>query len=219
MIFLKAQGISGLLRRNDQPKFTQAEAEIYEEEELDKLFAACDPEEQLWYEFFLMTGMRDQEVRYCYWSDVNFATSEVRVSHKPDINWTPKTYKERTIWIPEELAVSLKQWKEKATCKLVFHTRTGNPKHDFLLSLKNVAKRAKLDPSNFWLHKFRATFATWHLRNEEDIYTVMGWMGHTNMNSMQPYLKRSRTLRTRARVNDTFKKTAGRFFCASTSLP
>ena len=51
---------------------------MYEKEELDKLFAACDAEERLWYEFFLMTGMREQEVMYTYWTDVNFAAS-----HRP----------------------------------------------------------------------------------------------------------------------------------------
>lgn len=74
----------------DRPKFTQEEAEIYEEEDLNKLLAACDEEERLWYKFFLMTAMRDQEVRYCYWSDVRFAANEVRVGHKPDMGWTPK---------------------------------------------------------------------------------------------------------------------------------
>jgi hypothetical protein len=31
-----------------------------------------------------MTGMREQEVMYCYWSDINFNGSTARVSHKPD---------------------------------------------------------------------------------------------------------------------------------------
>ena len=84
---------------NDRPKFTQEEAEIYEQEDLNKLWAACDKKERLWYKFFLMTGMRDQEVRYCYWSDVRFAANEVRVSHKPDMGWTPQMYKEGTITI------------------------------------------------------------------------------------------------------------------------
>jgi len=53
---------------------------MYEHEELDKLFKACNEAERLWYEFFLMTGMREQEVMYLYWSDVNFAASTVRVS-------------------------------------------------------------------------------------------------------------------------------------------
>jgi hypothetical protein len=42
-----------------------------------------------------MTGMREQEVMYTYWSDVNFVASTVRVTQKPDRGWTPKAYKER----------------------------------------------------------------------------------------------------------------------------
>src|ERR1039457_992897 len=66
MTFLKSQGIRGLVGKNDWPRYTEEEPKIYETEELDKLFAACDAEERLWYEFFLMTGMREQEVMYCY---------------------------------------------------------------------------------------------------------------------------------------------------------
>ena len=64
MAFLKANGIRGLVGKNDWPRYTEEEPEMYEKEELDKLFAACDAEERLWYEFFLMTGMREQEVMY-----------------------------------------------------------------------------------------------------------------------------------------------------------
>src|SRR5438094_6414996 len=64
MTFLKANGIRGLVGKNDWPRYTEEEPEIYELEELDKLLAACDEEERLWYEFFLMTGMREQEVMY-----------------------------------------------------------------------------------------------------------------------------------------------------------
>jgi integrase/recombinase XerD len=76
MSFLKANGIRGLVGKNDWPRFTEEEPEIYEKEELDKLFAKCDPEERLWYEFFLMTGMREQEVMYTYWSDINLSTRQ-----------------------------------------------------------------------------------------------------------------------------------------------
>jgi hypothetical protein len=47
MTFLKAQGIRGLAGKNDWPRFTEEEPEIYEQEELDKLLAACDAEERL----------------------------------------------------------------------------------------------------------------------------------------------------------------------------
>src|SRR6202140_2568048 len=93
MSFLKANGIRGLMKKNDWPRYTEEEPEMYEQEELGKLFKACDAKERFWYEFFLMTGMREQEVMYTYWPDINPAASTVRVSHKPDRGWTPKAHK------------------------------------------------------------------------------------------------------------------------------
>ena len=97
---------------------------------------------------------------HVYRSDVNFAASTVRVSHKPDRGWTPKAYKEREIPIPAKLVKSLKALKAKSdkTCGLVFPTAGCNPKLDFLDCLKACAEGAKLDEDDFWLHKFRATF-------------------------------------------------------------
>jgi len=206
MSFLKAQGIRGLVGKNDWPRFTEEEPEIYEQEELDKLFAKCDAEERLWYEFFLMTGEREQEVMYTYWSDVNFTASIVRVSHKPDRAWTPKAYKEREIPIPSKLVRSLKAWKKKADkiCGLVFPTSGCNPKLDFLDGLKAVAERANLDKENFWLHKLRATFATWSLWAGVDLRTVQQWLGHSDMESTMRYLKPSRSQHVRDKVNEIF---------------
>jgi integrase len=206
MSFLKANGIRGLVGKNDWPRYTEEEPEIYEQEELDKLFVACDVEERLWYEFFLMTGMREQEVMYTYWSDVNLAASTVRVSHKLDRGWTPKAYKEREIPIPSKLAKSLKAWKAKSDkgCNLVFPTAGCNPKLDFLDGLKAVADRAKLDKADFWLHKFRATFATRCLWAGVDLRTVQQWLGHSDMESTMRYLKPSRSRHVREKVNEIF---------------
>jgi integrase/recombinase XerD len=206
MTFLKANGIRGLVGKNDWPRYTEEEPEMYEPEELDKLFKTCDAEERLWYQFFLMTGMREQEVMYAYWSDVNFAAATVRVSHKPDRGWTPKAYREREIPIPSKLAKSLKAWKAKAekTCSLVFPTAGCNPKLDFLDCLKTVAEHAKLDKDNFWLHKFRATFATRCLWAGVDLRTVQQWLGHSDMESTMRYLKPSRSQQVREKVNVIF---------------
>jgi integrase len=206
MSFLKAHGIRGLVGKNDWPRFTEEEPEVYEQEELDKLFAQCDPEERLWYEFFLMTGEREQEVMHTYWTDVNLTASTVRVSHKPDRGWTPKAYKEREIPIPVKLVKSLKAWKGKSdkSCSLVFPTAGCKPKLDFLDGLKDVAERAKLDTENFWLHKFRATFATWSLWAGVDLRTVQQWLGHSDMESTMRYLKPSRSQHVRDKVNEIF---------------
>src|SRR5271169_527529 len=122
MSFLKANRIGGLASKNDWPRYVEDEPEIYEREDLDKLFAACDPDERLWFEFFLMTGMREQEVMFTYRSDVNFTASTIRVTHKPELGWSPKAYKEREIPIPEKLTKSLKAHKADRSCKLLFPT-------------------------------------------------------------------------------------------------
>ena len=185
MSFLKAQRIRGLVTKNDRPRYTDEEPEVYEREELDTLFAACDAEERLWFEFFLMTGMREQEVIYTYWGDISFAKCTVKVSHKPDRDWTPKAYKEREIPIPAKLVKNLKPLKAKSdkTCGPVFPTAGCKPKLDFLDGLKAIAERANLNPENFWLHKFRATFATWSLWAGVDLRTVQLWLGHKDIES------------------------------------
>jgi len=207
MTFLKAQGIRGLVGKNDRPRYTEEEPEIYEEEELEKLFAACNAEERLWFEFFLMTGLREQEVMHTYWSDVNFASATVRVSHKPDRGWTPKAYKEREIPIPNKLVASLKTWKSARAdrnCGFVFPTSGCNIKLDFLDCLKAVAKRAKLKEEDFLLHKFRATFATWSLWAGVDLRTVQSYLGHSDLESTMRYLKPSRSKEARAKQNEVF---------------
>jgi integrase len=206
MAFLKANGIRGLVSKNDWPRYTEEEPEMYEQEELDKLFNACNEQERLWFEFFLMTGMREQEVMYTYWSDVNFAASTVRVSHKPDRNWTPKAYKEREIPIPAKLVKKLKALKARAdkACGLVFPTSGCNPKLDFLDCLKACAERAELDRDDFWLQKFRSTFATRCLWAGVDLRTVQQWLGHSDMESTMRYLKPSRSEKVREKVNEIF---------------
>jgi integrase/recombinase XerD len=77
---------------------------------------------------------------------------------------------------------------------------------NFLDDLKTVAERANLDQDNFWLHKFRATFATRHLWNGVDLRTVQMWLGHSDMESTMRYLKPSRSQTVKDKVNSTFSE-------------
>jgi hypothetical protein len=51
-----------MVKKDDWPRYVEEETEVCERAELDTLFAGCDAKERLWFEFFLMTGMREQEV-------------------------------------------------------------------------------------------------------------------------------------------------------------
>ena len=202
--FLRAHKIK-VHEAGDVPRFVEEEPEVYEKEDLDAFFAACAPHEKLCFEFFLMTGMREQEVMHACWKDIKFADCVVRVSHKPELGWTPKAYKEREIPIPAKLAAALKKLQVKSNgCPLMFPTAGCRPKLDFLDCCKAIAKRAKLNKDDFWLHKFRATFATRCLWAGVDLRTVQLWLGHSDMESTMRYLKPSRSQKTRDRVNEIF---------------
>ncbi|MBZ5571796.1 MAG: site-specific integrase [Acidobacteriia bacterium] len=150
--------------------------------------------------------MREQEVMHVSWSDVNLTRHTVTVRYKPEYGFSPKNYQEREIPIPAKLVKDLKDWKAKATagCDLLFPTNGCRPKLDFLDCLKAGAERAKLQKQDFWLHKFRATFATWSLWAGVDLRTVQQWLGHSDMESTMRYLKPSRSQQVREKVNEIF---------------
>lgn len=206
MSFLKMNDVRGLVKKNDWPRYTEDEPEVYDRAELDKFFAACDAAERLCFEFFLMTGLREQEVMYATWDDVNLSRGAVVVRYKPEYGFSPKNYKGREIPIPKKLVESLKQAKAKAKdgCPLLFPTSGCKPQSHFLAFCKAITTRAGLNPNDFWLHKFRATFATWALWAGVDLRTVQQWLGHSDMESTMRYLKPNRSQAVREKVNAMF---------------
>jgi integrase/recombinase XerD len=221
---LKANGIQGLLRKRDWPKFVDPMRPMYETEELNALLAACNDRERVLFLFYLLTGMRKKEVRYCSWRDVDFQNHVVRVTAKPQWGFKPKNKEEREIPIPEALLTELKVHKERQsaaqkTCNLVFPTATGEPDRKHELKLKRIAYRAGLNCgrctsrhgnaclkggycSNWFLHKFRHTFATQNLQDHVcDIRTLQQWLGHNDLASTMVYLKAVRSKDVVARIN------------------
>jgi integrase len=212
IIFLKAvKHLAALeLVKGDRPPKLEKKVVIYEREELERLFAACSDTERTWFDFFLMTGLREQEVQHTYWDDVNLKQRTVTVTHKPDRGWMPKAYKERDVPIPQKLVDRLREFKgdREPGCELLFPTRGCNVKLDFLDCLKAVARRAKLNPNKFKLHKFRATYATWSLRAGNDLRTVQSWLGHSDLESTMRYLKPEHSQSVRAAVDRTWDEPA-----------
>jgi integrase/recombinase XerD len=208
LTFLKAFGIEKLANKRDWPKYVTEEPESYEDDELEKFFAACDLEQKVFFEFYLMTGFRKKEVAFCTWRDVDLRAGVVRVTAKPGHGFKPKNQEEREVPIPDRLVQSLKAWaKDRNGSEFVFPTRNGTPrKHrtQLLELCKDVAERAGLDPDDFWLHKFRATFATKHLQAGVDLRTVQLWLGHKDLESTMRYLKPARGKGVREKVNATF---------------
>jgi integrase/recombinase XerD len=92
------------------------------------------------------------------------------------------------------------------TTRLVFPTDEGKVEGHFLRICKAVAHRLGQDPSNFWLHKFRDTFATWALRRGVDIRTVQHWLGHASIEMTQRYLAPEQGEQAQRQINQAFSE-------------
>lgn len=210
MTFLESQGIPKLLGKNDKPRFVEIEVEIYEDNQLIDLYKVCSLYHRMLYDFLLMTGFREQEAMHVTWDNIRFGANIVEMRWKPQFNWSPKAYKEREVPVPDELLRALEVYRKSLPAKLaapkarVFSTRSGKPDTHMIRALKRNAARAGLNPEDFWLHKFRATFATTHLRAGVDLKTVMAWMGQTTMESIIRYLKPARKDEVISKVNLSF---------------
>ena len=132
------------------------------------------------------------------WRDVDFRNSVVHVKAKAIWKFQPKNYEERVVPLPTAMIEQLqriKMQRDAVGSQLVFPNTKGKPDSGHIDVVKRVAYRAKLNCGQcvtkhgnkcaegpycqrFFLHKFRHTFATQHLRDGVDIRTLQGWMGH-----------------------------------------
>jgi integrase len=207
--FLHAQN-HPVVTRKDAPNYTETEIETYSTEELGQLFGACTPTERLVFQFFLGTGGREREVMFATWKDVDLSAGTFTVKAKPAMGFKPKDSEERTIPIPSSLVRDLKAWKAMhPKLLLIFPNGQDRPNGHLLRDLKNVALRGELNCGHcnsehfgkpvtcrdhavceqFYLHKFRHTFACMHLLAGVDVRTVQLWLGHSDLETTSCYLK------------------------------
>jgi integrase len=216
-----------VVTRKDAPDYTETEIETYSDEELGQLFSACTPAERLTFEFFLNTGCREREVAFATWKDVDLTAGTFSVKAKPAMGFKPKDSEERTVPIPDSLLASLKVWKAKnPTTLLIFPNGQGRPNGHLLRDLKKVALAGKLNCGHcksehfgkpatckthavceqFYLHKFRHTFACKALLSGIDVRTVQLWLGHSDLETTSCYLKAisGKQKGVREKVNNIF---------------
>ena len=186
--FLKRHGRNGITRELQLPERITSLPKEYREEDLCQFFEACYDLERVLFSTFLLTGFREQEVMYLFWSDINFQLRTVRVTAKPELGFYPKRWEERQIPAPAELIAELQKHTKRPNCQFVFPSPTGNREQHMLDRCKAVAKRARLDPTKFDLKTFRSTYATRMLRQGFDVRTVQHWMGHKSLETTMRYL-------------------------------
>jgi integrase len=186
--FSKRNGRPGITKQLQLPEQSLPLPKVYTEKELAKFLSACDTWELALFATFLLTGFREQEVMYLFWSDVSFQLRTVRVTAKPDLGFSPKRSEEREIPLHAELAKFLECHPRRGDARLIFPSPAGNREQNMLLKCKAVAERSGLDPTKFDLKTFRSTYCTRMLRFGFDVRTVQHWMGHKSLETTMRYL-------------------------------
>jgi integrase/recombinase XerD len=214
---LKKNGIKARLPKDEMPIVEEEDAVPYTNDELEKLFAAMTPEENIRYKFFLGTACRDKEVTFAAWQDIDFTKATYHVRKKEDVGFTPKSHESRIVPMPASLVALLKaRHRHPAHPRWIFVNNDGKPDNHFLRKLKRIALRAGLncgqckttvtkgkydrkrevevtcetDPvcEHWYLHRLRKTCATrWH-ENGIPVRKIQKWLGHKNLETTALYL-------------------------------
>jgi integrase len=154
----------------------------YSLEETDRLLDTCESFDKAIFATFLLTGLRDQELCYLTWTDIDLKKLTVRVTSKE--GFSPKDYEERIIPLPPDLVTLLKDLPRKS--EWVFPGSKGRRISHLLRRLKRIAKKAGVHHAT--LHKFRHTYATRLLEAGADVVTVQYLLGHSDLETTRQYL-------------------------------
>jgi len=202
-VFHLEQG-KGVITKKDYKRELQSSKvpEIFSKQEIDAMFAVMNEDEHLIFSVFYEAGLRKREWMHLEDTDLicnellpGVFNCEIHVESKPQWKYQTKTGTSRNVSISKELMDRLLCRKaEKRPSKLLFGTGNGKPDYHVWDRLKAIAKRAGIDPTTVWVHKWRATAATNWLRSKElggkgrDIGYVRQLLGHEDMKSVDHYI-------------------------------
>ena len=177
----------------DAPRYTEKPVETFSDTELARFLFACNERENAVFQTLARAGLREQELATLRRNDCVLETDApcIRITERPEYGFVPKWYAIRDVSIDPGLAATLKAWLKTHKRDLVFPNERLPKRVDghILRTCKALAKRAGMDPERFWLHKFRATYATQCLRHGMDLETLRKQMGHRDVESLRRYLE------------------------------
>lgn len=188
----------------DAPRYVERAVETYTPDELARFMAACGPHEEAIFQTFLRAGLREQELSTLRRQDcvLNEPAPCLKVVERPEYGFTPKWYQIRGVSIDPSLAATLSAWLRSHPHRLVFPALMGatapheaeprpegKPDGHLLRLCQRVARRAGMDTDKFWLHKFRANYATHCLRKGMDLETLRAQLGHRDTESLRRYIE------------------------------
>jgi integrase len=213
--FLRFCKVDTSFMKGIAPTYEDTLPTIYDPSQVKAIREAADPYMRLVVDMALKLGLREQELLFSEWSDVDWNQSVYRVQGKPSRGFAVKDKQQRDVPIPADLLTILSQWhKTNPKSALIIGTASDKPNKHLLRTLKRLAKRTglncgkcdgckgKLGECSEWtLHEFRRTYITTLLRSGLDLKTVQHYAGHSDLASTMRYLRPASTSETQDRIN------------------
>lgn len=121
-------------------------------------------------------------------SELKFVTVEAVRKGKTEVF---NKGKRRMIFLPSKLCQILKRYIQKWQIEsgAVFVTKTGNPldRSNIWRNMKNLCKKAGIDPLKVFSHNLRHLFARMFYAQEKDAYRLADVLGHSSINTTRIY--------------------------------
>lgn len=193
---------------NEAPKFVEKPVEIYSNEDLTNFFFLCNQREAAVFQTLHRAGLRETELTTLRRQDCRLDGSApfLNISERPEYGFVPKWYAIRKVNIDPVLVNLLRDWLKTHEFELVFPTPLGAVDGHILRLCKRVAQRARLNPKDWHLHKFRSTFATHCLRKGMDLETLREQLGHRDTESLRRYIKALKSDDRAEKVNEVWRE-------------
>jgi integrase len=201
-----------------KPKYEKKVVTTYGEGDVGAILQAAqaaDPTLSLALEMALKLGLREQEVMYAEWGDVDQEASVFRVQGKERWGFKVKDSEQREVPVPTDLLERLREHRSAhPKTRLIVGTAKGRPNGHFLRGLKRLAKRVGLncgacrgcrgkneECQQWTLHKLRRTYATALLRAGVDVRTVQAFAGHADLETTLRYLRPASAGESQQKIN------------------
>lgn len=188
------------------PKYERKKVSVYSPAEIKSIRAAADPYMRMVIDLALKLGLREQEIAYAEWADVDAHHATFRVQSKVRKEWRfmPKDAEQRVIPVPADMLQELATWRElHPDTTLIVGNNDDAPEGHLLRKLKTLARNAELnckrcegcsregalaECERWFLHKFRATYLTKIVRSM-DLESARKFAGHSDIQTTQIYLE------------------------------
>jgi integrase len=190
-IFLKAFGVSKLLKKSEYPRYHKKKIVAHTDEELSLLYSHADDEERFLLDFFVGSMARDAEAHNCRYADLTGTT----------LTLYGKQHKTRTVEISPRLAAAIVDRGSRSKSEYLFTNTEGKQNQHLLRVLQSLAERAGAK-FHTELHKLRKTGASRRYSCGVPLMTLMAELGHESLAVTQIYLSDVKKEETKKAVAD-----------------